>query len=371
LNKISRHTAVTVPLGTRSYPIYIGNRLLHHAGAYFRNHRITGTVVIITDSTVAKLYRTTVERALSSAGCTVRTIVIPPGELQKSLERAEKIYTQMLRWNIDRSATIVALGGGVIGDLAGFIAATFLRGLRFVQIPTTVLAQVDSSVGGKVGVNHALGKNMIGAFHQPAFVLADTGVLKSLPRREIVCGLGEVIKYGVILDKSFFRFSKKHLQDILRCDQRILHDVVKQSCLLKAFIVSKDEREEHLRAILNFGHTIGHALEKSGQFSVLKHGEAVLYGMLAETHIAAGRSIISRRDADEIRTTIMSVPLPALSKIPMNFAGLFSAMQKDKKSKAGQVHAVLPTMIGTVTHPVPISLNELRDAVTYLKTHAK
>ena len=200
----TRCKTVRVPLGKRSYPIYLGTSILPSIGSLFQRHRMPKTAVIITDRNVARLYLRRVKESLAASGFIVRSIIIPAGEGQKNLHRANAIYSDLLRWNIERQSTIVALGGGVVGDLAGFIASTYQRGVRFVQVPTTLLAQVDSSVGGKVGVNHALGKNMVGTFYQPDFVAADIETLQTLPRREIVCGLGEVLKYGIIMDRKFF-----------------------------------------------------------------------------------------------------------------------------------------------------------------------
>lgn len=366
------HTAavVKVPLGSRSYPIYIGTDLLKRIGTFFRRHEVSKKIVVITDTTVARLYLRLVTSGLQRSGFIVYPVVIPSGESQKNLQRAERIFTQLLKWNIDRSGTIVALGGGVIGDLAGFVAATYQRGIAFVQIPTTLLAQVDSSVGGKVGVNHALAKNMIGAFYQPKFVLADTSVLKTLPRREIVCGLGEVIKYGIILGSKFFSFTEKSMKKALHADADILQTMVKQSCQLKAFVVSRDERESGLRAILNFGHTVGHALERAGRYSSLKHGEAILYGMVAETFIAHSRSMISAAAKERIERCIAGIHLPKLSSSNFSFALLVKTMMMDKKSKDGKIRMVLPYEIGKVSLPLPVHTDAIRAALKYLKEYA-
>lgn len=369
MNKKIRYHSITVPLGERTYPIYIGKGLLNRLGDFCKRHGAGKTLVIITDTTVERLYLRKTVTHLEDAGFTVRTIVIPTGEKQKNISRAQKIYTQLLRWNIDRTSTIVALGGGVVGDLSGFIAATYQRGVGFVQIPTTLLAQVDSSVGGKVGINHPLAKNMIGSFYQPLFVLIDPTVLKTLPQRELVCGLGEIVKYGIILDKKFFSFVAKNIAKAVRCDAGVLDVMIRQSCVLKSFVVSNDEREKGLRAILNFGHTVGHALEHAGQYSSLKHGEAVLIGMRAETYIAVQRSMISKNAADAIFNVIRSIPIPKTSSIPFATKSLITAMQKDKKSFHGAVRVVLPVAIGKVTLPVPVSLQELSDSIVYLRRY--
>lgn len=359
-----------VSLGRRSYPIAIGIGLLQRSGAMLKNHVRSKNVVIITDSHVAGFYLRTVERSLHNSGFIVHSIVIPPGERQKNLQRAESIYTQLLKWKIDRSATMIALGGGVIGDLAGFVAATYQRGVGFVQIPTTLLAQVDSSVGGKVGVNHPMAKNMIGAFYQPQFVIADISVLRTLPKRELICGLGEVIKYGIILDKKFFAFTEKNLTKAINGDPDILRTMVKRCCQIKSYVVSHDERESGLRAILNFGHTIGHAVEHAGHYSFLKHGEAVLYGMIAETYIAHMQAMISKATKEQIVHLISAVPLPKLSALNISFLTMLDTMVMDKKTKDGKIRMVLPSSIGKVSLPIPVSTGSIRKALTYLKEYA-
>jgi 3-dehydroquinate synthase len=361
---------VKVPLGSRTYPIYIGSGILNWSDIFWKKHIQSHSVVLMTDTHVASLHLAALEKRLQAGGYTVRTIIIPAGEHQKNLRRAEHIYTQLLKWKIDRTSTIAAFGGGVIGDLAGFIAATYQRGVGFLQIPTTLLAQVDSSVGGKVGVNHPLAKNMIGAFYQPKFVLADVTVLQTLPARELVCGLGEIIKYGIILDKDFFSFTQSHLAHVLKYDTEVLKKMVKRSCELKANVVSSDEREQGLRTILNFGHTIGHALERAGGYSRLKHGEAILYGMIAETSIAHSLSFLSSQDKNSIETVISAIPLPKLSHLNMSVDSLMETMMIDKKSAGGNIRMVLPQRIGKVSLPVVVSPHLIRKAITYLKEYA-
>ena len=370
LNKTDTVSIVRVPLGKRTYPIYIGSGLLRNAGGLFAKHRVTKTVVLISDAKVSRLYLPQVRRSLTASGFTVYEIVIPQGEQQKSLSRADKIFTQLLRWKVERASTIVALGGGVIGDLAGFIAASYQRGVGFVQIPTTLLAQVDSSVGGKVGINHPLAKNMIGAFYQPQLVIADVDVLNTLPRRELVCGLGEIVKYGIILDQKFFTFTQSHYHEALQHFPEVLRHMVKRSCELKAFVVSNDEREQNLRAILNFGHTIGHAVEQAGNYSFLKHGEAILYGMVAETAIAYTLKMISLEHKAAIEKLISSIPLPKLSLMKLHTVGLIQTMLRDKKVKGGNIRMVLPRTIGKVSLPRPVSIGRITFSIKYLKEYA-
>ncbi len=358
---------VRVPLGNRSYPIYIGENLLRGLGLLFRRHGLPRPVVIVTDKNVAPLYLKTVERSLTGSGFFVRSIVIPAGEKQKNLRRAEAIFTALLRWKIERRSTIVALGGGVVGDLAGFIAATYQRGVNFVQVPTTLLAQVDSSVGGKVGVNHSLGKNMVGAFYQPVFVAADVATLRSLPQREMVCGLGEVVKYGIIMNRKFFSYTQRHMSKLLRMDNNVLTQTVAECCRMKAFVVSKDEHEQNLRAILNFGHTVGHSLEHAGKYRSLKHGEAVLLGMAAESFIALRLGLISSSDAARIESAVLSVPLPLLHSVTISSRNLLNAMRVDKKVEGARIRFVLPTSIGKVRLPQPVEEEKILEGLSYLQ----
>ncbi len=360
---------VTVPLGDRSYPIHIGAKLLKDIGTLCVQRNLARTIIVITDENVARHYLPTVKTSLEKRKFSVQTIVLPPGERQKSLDTAEKIYTKLLEWNIERNSTIIALGGGVIGDLAGFIAATYQRGIGFIQIPTSLLAQVDSSVGGKVGINHPLAKNMIGAFYQPQFVLADTSVLKTLPKRELICGMGEVVKYGVILDKQFFSFIEQNLSKALSGNKKVLSYIIRRSCELKAHVVSHDEKEQHLRAILNFGHTIGHALERAGKFTLLKHGEAILYGMIAEMNIAFESGMISFADRERMERLIRQISIPSLTLLRLRNSELFETMRKDKKVKDSFIRMTLPQTIGKISLPMNVDEQLIDRAIDYVKLY--
>lgn len=360
---------VKVPLGDRSYPIYIGANLLKNIGKLCVDHKVARTVVVITDKNVARYYLQMVKASLEKKNFFVRSIVLPPRERQKSLQTAEKIYTKLLEWNIERNSAIIALGGGVIGDLAGFIAATYQRGIGFIQIPTSLLAQVDSSIGGKVGINHPLAKNMIGAFFQPQFVLADTSVLKTLPKRELICGMGEVVKYGVILDKKFFSFIEQNLNKALSGDTKILSSIIRRCCELKAHVVSRDEKEQNVRTILNFGHTIGHALERAGKFTHLKHGEAILYGMIAETNIAFAAGMISFADKERMECLIQKIPIPSLRSLRLRNTELFGTMRKDKKVKDGFIRMTLPYAIGKISMPMTVDEQLIDRALDYVKLY--
>lgn len=312
-----------------------------------QKHNMPSRVVIITDSNIAPRYLHPIEKNLRHFQFEVSSIVIPPGEHQKSLSRANAVFTELLKRGVGRKSAVIALGGGVIGDLSGFIAATYHRGLMFVQAPTTLLSQVDSSVGGKVAVNHALGKNMIGAFYQPTFVWTDVDCLQTLPAREVVCGLGEIVKYGVIWDEGLFRFIEDNLEKILALDTEAVLHVQARCCEIKAHLVSEDERELGIRMVLNYGHTVGHALESAGKYRLLKHGEAVLLGMKAESYIAREMRLISSDVHERIVSLINRIPLKAkLGSLKQR--DILSAMGRDKKSISGKKRFVLPTQIGTV-----------------------
>jgi 3-dehydroquinate synthase len=338
---------IDVALGERSYPIYLGADMVSSFAPMCRQHGISDSLVIITDRNVAAHHLQPFIRNLLHHKFQLTTIVIPPGENQKNLQRANKIFTEMLEKRIPRNSTVVALGGGVIGDLAGFVAAAYQRGIKLVQVPTTLLAQVDSSIGGKVGVNHPLGKNMIGAFHQPVFVWIDTGYLKTLPVREIVCGLGEVIKYGIIRDTELFGFLETNLEKILQLDAEAIMYTQARCAAIKAEVVSKDETESGIRIILNCGHTIGHGLEFAGHYKLLKHGEAVLLGMMAEGFIAKEINLLDAGSCNRIAALIRRIPTKAkLSSLKIT--DVVSAMGRDKKHVGAKLRFVLPVKIGGV-----------------------
>ncbi len=338
---------IDVSLGERSYPIYFGNGLTSSFAPICQQHGIPRRVVIITDSNVANHYLKPLEDNLRHFDFVVSSIIIPPGENQKSLHRAQAIFTSLLKEAVGRNSAIVAIGGGVIGDLAGFVAATYQRGVVLVQVPTTLLSQVDSSVGGKVAVNHPLGKNMIGAFYQPRLVWIDADTLQTLPKREIVCGLGEVVKYGIIFDSEFFSSLETNLEKILSLDPPTMLSIQARCCELKAHVVSKDEREQGLRMVLNFGHTVGHALEAAGNYRVLKHGEAVLLGMLAESFIAREMGLLPADAYERIERTIRRLPVKWNNAL-FSPARILKAMTRDKKSVEGKPRFVLPIRMGEV-----------------------
>jgi 3-dehydroquinate synthase len=288
--------------------------------------------------------------ALADAGITPSVTVVPPGEPSKSLDRAADLYDDLVRFRADRHTAVIALGGGVIGDLAGFVAATYARGLPLLMVPTTLLAMVDSAVGGKVGVNHPRAKNIIGAFHQPLGVWIDTEVLATLPPRQLRCGLAEVIKYGVILDPDFFTFLEQSAAAITAGEPAAMRQIVAHSCRLKAGVVAKDEREETgLRAILNFGHTIGHAVESvAGYCARIHHGEAVAIGMAAEARLAEQLGWIERATTARLIALIERFGLPTTIPTDLDRAALLEAMSRDKKNQRGRIRFVLPRALGRV-----------------------
>lgn len=338
---------VNVGLDERSYDIAIGHGLLGKLGLRAREFR-PSKVAIISNETVFPLYKDVVLASMKANDISPEIILMPDGERYKQLEWANNIYGKLLEARFDRNSLIIALGGGVVGDLAGFVAATYMRGIKYIQVPTTLLSQVDSSVGGKTGVNHPLGKNMIGAFYQPSFVLIDVDTLKTLPEKEFLSGIAEVIKYGVIADGEFFDYLKEKREDILSLGDSLI-PLIKHSCEIKADVVSKDEREAGLRAILNFGHTVGHAIETVTGYTKYLHGEAIAIGMRYAADIAVKMGMFEEGSAAEIRSLIESYELPTELPKGINLSDIIDAMKVDKKAMAGKLRFVLPKLIGTVS----------------------
>jgi 3-dehydroquinate synthase len=345
----SQSTSHTVPveLGERSYRILIDRGLLSRTGAVLQEVGCRGKVGVITDRNLARHHLRPLLRSLRHAGFDTVRVILPPGERTKSLGTIARILDTLVQAKFERRSTLVALGGGVIGDLTGFAAAIYLRGIPFVQVPTSLVAQVDSSVGGKTGVDHRLGKNLIGAFHQPRCVLIDTGTLRTLPAREWIAGLAEVIKYGVIADEPFFEFLDRDIERILRYDETAVSRLITRSCEIKAQVVAEDERESDRRRILNFGHTVAHALEAVTGYRGLVHGEAVGIGMVQEADIARHLGLCDADVVERIRRLVRAAGLPYdMPRIP--FSRLWTAMLSDKKVVDGTVHCVLPKRIGDV-----------------------
>jgi len=337
---------LTVNLGDRSYPVHIGDGVLSAAGDLLQQAGLRGKVAVITNPTVAQLYLDPVHESLTRAGFDVTPVLIPDGEEHKNLGSLSAVYDRLIADRFERGSCVLALGGGVVGDLAGFVAATFLRGIAYVQVPTTLLAQVDSSVGGKTGVNHHDGKNLIGAFYQPRLVLIDVAVLQSLPRREFIAGLAEVIKYGVIEDPALFKVLEEKMGKLMDQDRDLLSQVIATSCAIKAKVVEKDEREDDYRAVLNFGHTIGHALEAATEYQKYLHGEAVGIGMAQAAAISVQQGFCDQRSLERIRKLIKRAGLPLEIPRDVSMQNLVQSMEVDKKSTGGKIRFVVCAGIG-------------------------
>jgi len=334
---------LTVQLGNRSYPIYIGRGLLDNADLVLK-HAPTRQLLIVTNETIAPLYLNTVLSTLSDAQ--VDTVILPDGEQYKNLDTVNKIYNVLLEKRFDRRCTLIALGGGVIGDMTGFAAATYQRGVNFIQIPTTLLAQVDSSVGGKTGVNHPLGKNMIGAFHQPLSVVADTDTLNTLDDKELSAGIAEVIKYGLIRDPEFFSWLEINMDRLLDRDPDCLAYAIERSCQNKADVVAADELEAGERALLNLGHTFGHAIETGMGYGAWLHGEAVAAGMVMAAELSAAHGWLDSATLERIIHLITKARLPVKGPAGMYPQQYIELMAIDKKVKAGKINLVLLKQLG-------------------------
>ncbi len=355
---------VTVQLAERSYAIEIGTGNLAQAGRVLAQVGRVTRVVILADDHVAATHAATVGKALANtAGLRVDSVPIPSGENSKSVDQADALWQKLLALGADRKTVIVAVGGGVVGDLAGFVAATYARGLRFVQVPTTLLAQVDSSVGGKVGVNLPGAKNMVGAFWQPAAVLIDTTVLGTLPPREYRSGLAEVVKYGVILDAALFNFLEANVDGLVERHPETLEHVIARSCQLKAEVVQSDEREESgLRAVLNYGHTFAHALEAVTGYGRLLHGEAVSMGMVCAARLAERLGRVGPELAERQRALLVALGLP-VTLLDVDRQAVVAAMSRDKKVEHGRLRFVLPTRIGHVELVDDVAITEVEAAL--------
>ena len=335
---------IEVELGSNSYEIRVGSGLLAQTGRWLKEAGFSGKLVIITDPTVKRLHGDALNGSLVGEDFSVTTLLVPEGEDQKSLETAGRLYHELTASYAERTTPILALGGGVIGDLAGFVAATYQRGVPLIQIPTTLLAQVDSSIGGKVAVDHGQLKNMIGVFYQPRLVIADTDTLKTLPARELANGLAEVIKSAAIRNKEFFAFLEKNLDRAKALDEEALEEVVFQTAKVKAEIVEKDERDLGLRNILNYGHTIGHAIESTSDFKI-EHGKAVAIGMLAAARISNKMGILDKKELSRLKSVIEKAGL--LAGMPkLNMEAIIRAMKHDKKVLRDKIRFVLLESIG-------------------------
>ncbi|HES59458.1 MAG TPA: 3-dehydroquinate synthase, partial [Caldithrix sp.] len=346
------------------YSIYLGDSIYHEFQQILEQHYPFGQIAIITSKPIFNLHGNKILKQLESK-YQVLTLFVPDGEGAKSYEQLQALHTQLLENKFERSGLILAFGGGVIGDLAGFTAATFLRGINFIQVPTTLLAQVDSSIGGKVGINHPMGKNLVGAFKQPLFVFCDTSVLQTLPDAEIRCGMGEVVKYGFVLNEQLFNYLQDNIEPALRKDRDILYKLVKISAAEKANIVMQDEKEKNLRMVLNFGHTFGHALEADFKFGEMKHGEAVILGMKCAMQYALDQNMLDNGIFHKGIDLLNRIPIqydPAMIELPK----LVERMTIDKKVKDGRIRLVLSPDIGKYRFEFADDLHALEKAFRIL-----
>jgi 3-dehydroquinate synthase len=349
LSNRDKDVACWVETATQSYPVFVGHGLLDILAEKIKGAGLSGTAVVISDETVFSLYGSKVERILEDAGFVVSRFIVPPGEATKNIDSAVNIYDFLVEHRVERDDVIIALGGGMVGDLAGFVAATFLRGMPWIQVPTSLVAMVDASIGGKVGINHPQGKNLIGSFYQPRFVLADVQTLSTLPQRELTSGWAEVIKYGLIADKRFFEFLEGEADKLINLEPNIVTQAIARSAAIKAQVVSQDEKErEGKRIILNYGHTIAHGLEAASQYGCYLHGEAVAIGMMGAARLSERLGLISSGVVKEQRFLLQRFSLPVtFSKVDVS--GVLRAMELDKKTRGKEIHWVLLEEVGRVT----------------------
>jgi 3-dehydroquinate synthase len=336
-----------VGLGDRSYPIFIGDGCLQNVGTDLSERKVADTYCVVADDRVAELYGDKLLASLAAAGLKAELLQFPRGEASKTLQTISDMASQLAKMGLGRKDGLIALGGGVTGDITGFLAATYLRGIPFAQVPTSLLAQVDSSVGGKTGVDIPEGKNLVGAFYQPRAVYIDTSVLATLPHEELLSGMAEVIKYGVIRDQEFLLFLEKNQQKIFELDPEMIGKMIQKCCGIKADVVAADERESDLRRILNFGHTIGHAVEAASNFAIL-HGQAVAIGMVAATRISVAKGILTADEADWIYSIIRKFGLPTEVPEDLDRKAIKMYLKTDKKSVGGSIFYVLPTSIDRI-----------------------
>ena len=359
---------VPVKLGERSYDIVVECGCLARVGSFVRDFFGSSCKVgVVTSETVSELYLDTVVESLADVGCKVTSIVIPDGEEHKTLTTYEHIMTKLIEARFERTSVILPLGGGVVGDTAGFVAATFLRGIQFIHVPTTIVAQVDSSIGGKVAVNHPLGKNLIGSIYQPRGVWIDPRVLSTLEQREVVSGMAEAVKHAVIRDEKFFTFLEESLEPIMTstASDDTMETFITWNCRIKADVVSADEHETGLRAILNYGHTVGHALETVTNYNHFKHGEAVMLGMISSGRIAVQKGLMTESDFNRQNRLLARVGL-TWDVNNLGAGDILKAMARDKKVLSGKIRFVLPDRIGSVRIYSDVTEDEMRDGIEYM-----
>jgi len=346
--KTGKDIACWVETATQSYPVFVGYGLLEKLGEKIKETGLSGVVSVISDETVFPLYDSKVEGILKNAGFAVNSFAVPPGEETKNINSALKIYDFLVEHRIERDDILIALGGGMVGDLAGFVAATFLRGMPWIPLPTSLVAMVDASIGGKVGVNHPQGKNLIGAFYQPSFVLTDVQTLNTLPDRELSSGWAEVIKYGLILDKEFFEFLEANADKLIKLEPNAVAQAIARSAAIKAQVVSEDEKERGRRIILNYGHTIAHGLEAASQYRRFRHGEAVAIGMMGAAKLSQRLGLLSSDIVERQQSLLQRFGLP-VSFSGLSLAEVVRAMELDKKIRTKAIRWVLLTDIGQTT----------------------
>ncbi|CAH0991879.1 3-dehydroquinate synthase [Sinobacterium norvegicum] len=354
-------TTLNVDLAERSYPIYIGSNIMFELAKY-QPHIVAKQVMIVTNDTIAPIYLQGLIDTLS-ADYQVDSVILPDGESYKNLDTLNLIYTGLLEGKHNRTTTLIALGGGVVGDMTGYAAASYQRGVEFIQVPTTVLSQVDSSVGGKTGVNHSLGKNMIGAFHQPRAVIIDSDSLDTLPDREYSAGLAEVIKYGLICDNPFYQWLQGNMARLMARDKEAIHYAIEASCHNKAKVVAQDEREGGIRAILNLGHTFGHAIETEQGYGVWLHGEAVAAGTVMAATLSAAMGFISDDDVADVKLIHRQANLPILGPKAMKPERYLALMSVDKKVLDGRLRLVLLQAVGRAFVTSDAGLGEITQAI--------
>ena len=357
-------STIHVPIAHSPYDVLVGRTVMLQFKTRMKRYFSGKQIAVVTNRAIYNLHGNALLQALDSDGQPL-VLFVPDGENAKSFDQVQYLYTKLLENKFERNSLIIAFGGGVIGDLAGFVAATFLRGVGFVQLPTTLLAQVDSSIGGKVGVNHPLGKNLIGAFKQPLLVFSDIDFLLTLPDAEIRCGLGEVIKYGLVLNKDLFFYLEENLEKALQKDAAVIQHLVEISSREKAVIVARDEQERNLRMVLNFGHTFGHALEAEFQFGELKHGEAVIMGMQCALRYAHGQNMLSTEDYQRAMALLKRIPI-ACDHSRLQIPQLIGRMYLDKKVRDGHIRLVLPDGIGQYRFESAADTNALEKAFEVL-----
>ncbi|MFP4133972.1 MAG: 3-dehydroquinate synthase [Halothece sp.] len=362
---------ITVNLEKNSYQIAIAPQLLNSIGDYLNSLPIGNKILVVSNTMIFDHYGESLISALEAANFSVSYKILPAGERHKTLLSIQKIYDQALENYLERSSTLIALGGGVIGDMTGFAAATWLRGINVIQIPTSLLAMVDAAIGGKTGVNHPQGKNLIGAFHQPKLVLIDPEVLKTLPHREFRAGMAEVIKYGVIWSADLFQKleTAERLDQLDYLSSELLQTILTASCQAKADVVSQDEKEGGLRAILNYGHTLGHAIESLTGYSLVNHGEAVAIGMAVAGKIAVEMGYWSEQESQRQDQLILKAGLPKTVPSMLEIEDILEALKSDKKVKDGKVRFVLPPKIGTATVTDEVSPETLTEVIQQCQDH--